>query len=232
MKKENIYSSVKDLFVQKIENLILSGELKIGDKLPPEREMVEELGISLTVVNSGIAELASKGFVEVRPRQGIFVSDYMHKGSVEALVSVMRYNNGRLNDREVKSFMDTRRVLEKLAIEELIKNASDEEITELGRFLPVLKKEKDPRRFSELIEDYFHEIHSLSKNVLLPLLFHSFREPSITLYERYIQQNSMDEVYEYAERVYNGVKERNPEEAVLASGEILEKAVTGDTSIL
>lgn len=39
-------------------------------------------------------------------------------------------------------------------------------------------------------------------------------------------------VYEYAERVYNGVKERNPEEAVLASGEILEKAVTGDTSIL
>ena len=93
MKKKSS-GSLKESFVQSIENKILSGELKIGDKLPPEREIVETMGISLTVVNAGIAELAGKGFVEVRPRQGVFVTDYIHKGTMETLVSVMRYNNG------------------------------------------------------------------------------------------------------------------------------------------
>lgn len=232
--KEDRFSaaSIKELFVQKIENMILSGELNVGDKLPPEREIVETMGVSLTVINSGIAELAAKGFVEVRPRQGVFVTDYMHKGTMETLVSIMRYNNGRLSAREVRSFMDTRIVLERLAIQETVKNADDSEIEELGRFLPVLKKETDPRRFSELILDYFHEIHSLGRNVLLPLLFHSFREPSISLYERYIRRNSREEVYGYAEAVYKGIAARDAESACRASEEILRRAVTGKSSIL
>lgn len=233
MKSDNLNnSSIKELFVQKIENLILSGELSVGDKLPPEREIVETMGISLTVVNAGIAELSGKGFVEVRPRQGVFVTDYMHKGTMETLVSVMRYNNGRLNAREVRSFMDTRIVLERLAIQEAVKNASAGEIEELGRFLPVLEKETDARRFSELVMDYFHEIHSLSKNVLLPLLFHSFREPSISLYERYIKVNSRQEVYDYAKLVYEGIAARDSAAACHASEDILNKAVTGESSII
>ena len=225
-------SSIKEHFVQKIENMILSGELSVGDRLPPEREIVETMGVSLTVINAGVAELAAKGFVEVRPRQGVFVTDYMHKGSMETLVSIMRYNNGKLSAREVRSFMDTRIVLERLAIEETVKNAGSEEIEELGRFLPVLKKESDPRRFSELIMDYFHEIHSLGGNILLPLLFHSFREPSISLYERYIRKNSREEVYDYAERVYRGIAAGDAQEACRASEEILRRAVTGDSSII
>ena len=121
MKKKSS-GSLKESFVQSIENKILSGELKIGDKLPPEREIVETMGISLTVVNAGIAELAGKGFVEVRPRQGVFVTDYIHKGTMETLVSVMRYNNGKLSPREVRSFMATRIVLERLAIETALLN--------------------------------------------------------------------------------------------------------------
>ncbi len=225
-------ASIKEVFVQKIENMILSGELSLGDKLPPEREIVETMGVSLTVINAGIAELAAKGFVEVRPRQGVFVTDYMHKGTMETLVSIMRYNNGRLSAREVRSFMDTRVVLERLAIQETVKNADDSEIEELGRFMPVLKKETDSRRFSELVMDYFHEIHSLSRNVLLPLLFHSFREPSISLYERYIRRNSREEVFSYAEAVYKAIAARDADSACRASEEILRKAVTGKSSII
>lgn len=231
MKKQSSHS-IKAEFVQRIENLILSGELKIGDKLPPEREMIESMGVSLTVVNAGIAELAGKGFVEVRPRQGVYVTDYVHKGTMETLVSVMRYNNGRLNAREVRSFMATRIVLERLAIEELVKNASDEDLRALGRFIPRLERESEPRLFSELIMDYFHDIHTLGGNVLLPLLFHSFREPSISLYERYIRRNSREEVLDYARRVYEGVAARDAAAACLASEEILRKAVTGESSII
>ena len=233
MKEERFSAaSIKELFVQKIENMILSGELSVGDRLPPEREIVDTMGVSLTVINSGIAELAAKGFVEVRPRQGVFVTDYIHKGTMETLVSIMRYNNGRLSAREVRSFMDTRIVLERLAIQETVRNAADSDIEELGRFLPMLKKETDSRRFSELVLDYFHEIYSLSGNVLLPLLFHSFREPSISLYERYIRRNSREEVCTCAEEVYAGVVARDADRACRASEKILRRAVTGESSII
>ena len=43
--------SLKDLFVQQIEEKILSGELPVGSKMPPEREMAEQMKVSRAVVN-------------------------------------------------------------------------------------------------------------------------------------------------------------------------------------
>ena len=43
--------SVRQSFVQKLENKILSGELSVGEKLPPARELCHIMGVSLTVVN-------------------------------------------------------------------------------------------------------------------------------------------------------------------------------------
>ena len=58
--------SVRQAFVQELENKILSGELSVGEKLPPARELCHIMGVSLTVVNAGVSELVSKGFLEVK----------------------------------------------------------------------------------------------------------------------------------------------------------------------
>ena len=55
--------SLKDLFVKELENKILSGELKVGDKLPSERELASSMQVSRAVVNAGIAELEQKVFL-------------------------------------------------------------------------------------------------------------------------------------------------------------------------
>ena len=60
--------SLKDLFINHIEAMILSGELQVGQQLPPERQLAQSMGVSRAVVNSGIAELEHRGFLEVRPR--------------------------------------------------------------------------------------------------------------------------------------------------------------------
>src|SRR5574344_1492149 len=58
--------SLKDLFVQQLQGRILSGEIPMGAQLPPERELARQMQVSRAVVNGGLAELASQGFLEVR----------------------------------------------------------------------------------------------------------------------------------------------------------------------
>ena len=48
--------SLKDLFITHIEAMILSGELPVGQQLPPERQLAQSMGVSRAVVNSGVAE--------------------------------------------------------------------------------------------------------------------------------------------------------------------------------
>ena len=122
--------SLKELFVTQLENKILSGELKVGEKLPSERELATSMQVSRAVVNAGISEMEQKGFLIVRPRVGTFVEDYRKNGTLETLVSIMKYNGGSLAKDEVKSVLELRIVLVNLASSLALENASDEDEVE------------------------------------------------------------------------------------------------------
>ena len=62
--------TLRELFVQQLEDLILSGKLKIGEKLPTERQLAESMQVSRSVVNNGLSDLEKKGFLVVKPRSG------------------------------------------------------------------------------------------------------------------------------------------------------------------
>ena len=115
MRFEQLYApSLKELFVQQLQEMILSGDLSMGTRLPPERELGEQMHVSRAVVNSGISELARQGFLEVRPRQGTYVADYRRKGTVETLVAIMKYNGGRIRREEIRSILEVRIALDTL----------------------------------------------------------------------------------------------------------------------
>ena len=67
--------SIKELFISQLEEMILSGELKPGDRLPSERELADEMNISKTIVHDGIRELSRIGFLDVVSRKGVYVAD-------------------------------------------------------------------------------------------------------------------------------------------------------------
>ena len=120
--------SLRELFVNELQNMILSGKLEIGSKLPPERELAESMKVSRAVINSGIAELEKKGFLVVRPRIGTFVADYHRDGSLDTLVAIMNYNGGVLKNREVKSVLEARIMFMVEASQFAIDRASDKEL--------------------------------------------------------------------------------------------------------
>ena len=224
--------SLKEVFVQEVENMILSGELKIGDKLPSERELVESTGVSLSVVTAGITELESCGFVEIRPRQGIFVSDYVHKGSLETLVALMRYKNLQLNGREVRSLIETRIALEQLMVRQVIERGSDGDLRALGKYMDRCDAETDPERVIDAILDFFHELSILSDNILLPLLYHSFREAMSGMYLRFYERNGLDPIRKTVHEFYDILLTRDEDAAVNWVDVYLRRVIEGPQSII
>ena len=161
--------SLKELFVNELQNMILSGKLEIGSKLPPERELAESMKVSRAVINSGIAELEKKGFLVVRPRIGTFVADYRRDGSLDTLVAIMNYNGGVLKNREVKSVLETRIMFMVEATRFAIDRASDEELLGLQEYVYQMENCTDPEKTASLIFEFSHEIAYISGNTLLPL---------------------------------------------------------------
>ena len=95
--------SLKELFVQQVRDKILAGELGVGSRLPPERELARQMQVSRAVVNGGLAELARQGFLELRPRQGTFVADYRRSGNMDTLIAIMDYKGGLLANSEIRA---------------------------------------------------------------------------------------------------------------------------------
>ena len=68
---EPIYKQLKN----QIKNLIISNEVKSGDKLPSIRSLAKDLGISVITTKSAYEELEKEGYVETIPSKGIYVSN-------------------------------------------------------------------------------------------------------------------------------------------------------------
>jgi len=57
---------VSDEIVDQVRNLISQGKLKPGDRLPPERELIKEFGVSRPSIREALNSLVAQGFLEVK----------------------------------------------------------------------------------------------------------------------------------------------------------------------
>lgn len=90
--------NTSQLIVDQIKNMILSGKLKIGDKLPPERELAELYKVSRTSVREALKALEAIGVLEIRQGGGIYiVNDILLKMSDNASL-VFSLSGGTLED--------------------------------------------------------------------------------------------------------------------------------------
>src|SRR3954468_20756330 len=64
-----------EVVVRHVRELIVRGKLGPGHRLPTERELVQEIGVSRTSVRAGLQALAAKGLIVIRHGAGTFVAD-------------------------------------------------------------------------------------------------------------------------------------------------------------
>ena len=105
-------SSLTESVVHVLLGKILSGDLKAGDWLLPEREIAKEMGVSRSSVHLGVLELVEKGFLKTVPRRGTLVCDYRKHPTPGSLTLLMSYGSVDLEKDLFSDMMETRLLLE------------------------------------------------------------------------------------------------------------------------
>ncbi len=216
--------SLKEIFVLRFEELILSGKIKIGEKLPPERELAMQLGVSRPVVHEGLVELASRGLVSLKPRFGATVNDYRREGSIALMASLIQYQKGNLEPALLESLLQIRMMLEPPFARLAARNRTPEQILEMHG---ILEKETAANgRNVQALTDLDFEFHLMialaSGNRVYPLLLNSFRSVYTNLSGQFFRNTKVTAVvHGYHKEMVRAVESGNETKAVSVMKAIL-----------
>lgn len=209
-------SNPVDLIINQIRELIINGQVKPGDKLPPERKLAERLEVSRNQVREAISKLQVYGIVKVLPQSGTIVNG-IGIVALEGLLSDIL----RIDKTDFASLVDTRILLEKEAARLAAINRTGDDLVQLSMALD--KYEKKLQEGDVAIEEdlLFHlKIAEASKNSVLKSLMMIITPDivkSFTNLKVCDDTNNKKTIEEHRE-ILEMISERNPQGAVDAMG--------------
>lgn len=217
--------SLKDVFVRRFEHLILSGKLAIGQKLPSERELALQLGVSRPVVHEGLVDLAVKGLITMKPRVGSVVNDYRREGSLPLLVSLVEYQEGDLDPQLWNSLLEMRKLFELENARLAAVRRRDGDIARLRRILEleVRTSPTDTDGVTEVDYDFHHQVAMASGNMVYPLLLNSFKQVYISVTRLFFSDPEVVEtVFGFHHNLVDALEKKDEIRALEIMSEILE----------
>lgn len=155
-----------DKIIRQVRELITSGQLKPGDRLPPERKLAEKLGVGRSNVRDAIKKLEFYGILKTLPQSGTVVAG-MGITALEGLISdVLKIENS-----DFASLVETRVLLETESAKLAAIRRTDQDIEDIKQALDAYA-EKIKLNEQAVEEDLmFHlKIAEASKNVVLKSL--------------------------------------------------------------
>ena len=117
--------SVVQQVEQRLREYIAESDIMVGDKLPTEKQLCENLGVGRGTVREAIRMLQAQGFVEIRPGRGAFV---LQKREAQKEDIINWFCN---NEYGVRDLLDIRVALEPLAVKLAIQRCSDQDVARL-----------------------------------------------------------------------------------------------------
>lgn len=159
-----------------VEGQILQARLRVGDRLPSERELAEKLGVSRPSVREALRVLEWMGVVVAGVGSGKDAGSIITAQSSEALARLLRIHLA-LSNFGIDDLVETRLMLEATATEAAAEHAGAEDLQQLHMILEEMANpELRPREFNELDTEFHVGIAAVSSNRLLAVLMQALRD--------------------------------------------------------
>lgn len=140
MSENKLFSPIKhtravDEIIQQLEELMLDGILRGGDKLPGERDLAEQLDVSRPILREALKELEQRGLLVSRHGGGTFVANIVGEMFSEPLSNLITRHS-----RAAKDYLEYRRHIEGLSAELAATRATESDLARLRDITERMKK--------------------------------------------------------------------------------------------
>jgi GntR family transcriptional regulator, transcriptional repressor for pyruvate dehydrogenase complex len=212
----------RDIVGAELEAEILSGSHAPGDRLPAERRLAEQHGVSRPMVREALRALAERGLVEVVPGRGTFVRPPSARASVRSLET--HFRRGRATAREIT---EVRLMVECQAAALAAERGSLDDVRELEKRLTALEAAETPEETVKSDLAFHLAVTAAAHNRIMEAMLGSVASLAAELMVRSLGD---PEVYRrsapFHRRVYEAIAARDPEAARTAMHEHLQVAST------
>jgi GntR family transcriptional repressor for pyruvate dehydrogenase complex len=161
--------SVTDEAIEKIKQMIVSGELRPGDRLPREPDLAAHLGLSRNSLREAVRALSLVRILDVRQGDGTYVTSL----ESDVLLDAMSFVVDLHQDSGVLHILEARRILEAEASALAAQRISDEELAGLRELLETSADYATPEEFVDHDLAFHHRIAVASRNPVLTSLLDS-----------------------------------------------------------
>ena len=164
-----------EVVLDHIEALILDGSLGVGDRLPPERDMAAQLGVSRPAIREAIRTLEAQGVLASHVGSGAQAGTHVINDRSQALARLLRLQVA-LAQFPLDEVMSTRITLERANCGLAVQNADDEGLARLSELVRDMDDKRTTDDYNTLDTRIHIHIAELGRNQLMVDLTGAIRE--------------------------------------------------------
>ncbi len=216
---------LSDVVATELENRILEGSLKAGDRLPSERELAVELGVSRPSLRGALQALVAKGLLITRHGGGTFVTDTMQAAFTDPWQQMLKDHPDIHGD-----MLEFRHMLEGQAAQLAAERGTEEDFERIRQCHEALERAFAQQDLALCIRadvDFHQAIAEASHNVMIGHLsssLHKVMEGHVQGNLEYL--NARPELWQQLQvqhrAIWDAVRERRMEVARKAANQHLE----------
>jgi GntR family transcriptional repressor for pyruvate dehydrogenase complex len=195
-----------------LREMIQRGELRHSDRLPPERDLAKQLGVSRPTLRAGIRSLVALGVLQARQGAGTFVVEADESPTLDSsALSLMAALNGFTSDE----MFEARQLLEMAIAGLAAENANGDQLAAMAEELANMYAALDDPQAYFIHDIRFHQtIAAASGNRILTALMNMVTRILFDVRSKTVNRaRDLKESAEMHRLVYRAIRERNPEAA-------------------
>jgi GntR family transcriptional regulator, transcriptional repressor for pyruvate dehydrogenase complex len=166
--------ALTDEAIEKIKQMIISGRVRPGEKLPREADLAAELGLSRNSLREAVKALSLINVLDVRQGDGTYATSLAPSLLLEALSFIVDFHR----DDTVLEFLEIRRILEPAATALAAIRMPDEDRVELGKVLDAADASSPVEEFVAADMEFHRLIAVGSGNSVLASLVDNMSVPT------------------------------------------------------
>lgn len=170
---------------EQLRTLIQDGTYKPGDRLPGQRELAREFGISLAGVREAISVLSAAGLVDATPGRGTIV-----RSAGDSAATFDGWLGAVRDEQEFDEMLEVRRLLEAFTLTKAVGRATPEQLETLRGVIGAMRRAfDDPEAYAEADMRFHLTIAEIAGNRTVTRLLRVLQQPLMEQLRRTIAQS-------------------------------------------